>query len=299
MSVTTRQKPETILALIAASLLVGGPDYAHGFFLERSNHILKLPDCLSNNNRNGSQLPQAAVEAKRALLSSVCQLEGINDPENKEMKNHIETLKHAYEQSNQDARTSENFCGDWLNANVPEFPGRVGTTSDGLPLYSIGRLTFNKMMLSSDSALDTPCVVEKMMQRIHPIAPEDLPSIDDLPEEVREDYRRNSHALRTNIIDTFFRIPNTPVRGILRMLGYALPSTDHRNRWNKWFEGGVCIPRDCTDGQFDKTWTSIFGAGDLSYSLGNPVVAHQTVLYLDESLRIGIGSRGTAVVLVK
>jgi hypothetical protein len=85
------------------------------------------------------------------------------------------------------------------------------------------------------------------------------------------------------------------------MEGYALPCTVHTNRWNKWFVGGLCIPLEEDEATtVDRAaWERVFGKSDLSYSLPSPVVAHQTVVYLDDFFRIGIGNRGTSVLLIK
>jgi hypothetical protein len=236
------------------------------------------------------------VEARETLLSLLQSGEKENSPA---LTPHLNALTRAYSESKIDARFSKepiSFCGEWVNANIPEFPGQVDVTDEGLPVYTVGRLTFQHIPSNVN------CVVTKMMQTIRPIpSHESSPPLMSIPEELRRDYRFNRRHLRTNTIDTFFRIPDSPLKGILRMEGYALPCTVHTNRWNKWFVGGLCIPLEEDEATtVDRAaWERVFGKSDLSYSLPSPVVAHQTVVYLDDFFRIGIGNRGTSVLLIK
>ena len=309
-----------VMCLVVPALLDGSDHHSvHGFL---------LPNCLDTFSRRqrSSSSPSShsklyvVVEARDTLLSLLRSGEKDNSPA---VAPHVDALVRAYTESTMDARYCSrddeaiSVCGDWVNAAMipPEFPGRVAVTEEGLSVYTVGRLTFSQLPL--ETARNVPCVVTQMVQKIHPLSSQDeSPPLNNIPQELQTHYRSHRQDLRTNTIDTFFRIPNSPVRGILRTKGYALPCAIHKNRWNKWFVGGVVLPimddnDDDDDEYYNATrtrmesreaWERVFGtmsASDLSYSLPTLVVAHQTVVYLDETFRIGIGNRGTAVLLVK
>ena len=310
-----------VMCLVAPRLLLNGTST-----VENSVLGFVLPHCGYSLSRRPSSSQVNVVDVARdTLLSLLRSGEKDNSPS---VAPHVDALVRAYSESTMDARycgsrddDAVSFCGDWVNAAKvpPEFPGRVAVTDEGLPVYTVGRLTFSQ--IPSETARNVPCVVTQMVQKIHPLSShEESPPMNNIPKELHAHYQSHRQDLRTNTIDTFFRIPNSPVRGILRTKGYALPCAIHKNRWNKWFVGGVVLPMmddddddDCDDDEYyynatrarihgREEWERVFGttsSSELSYSLPTLVVAHQTVVYLDETFRIGIGNRGTAVLLVK
>jgi len=236
-----------------------------------------------------------AIGAKEKLLNLLQQGEDENSPD---LTPYLDILKQSYAESNIDARYSSkpDYNGDWGNVNIPAFQGRLDLTHDGLPVYTIGRLTFNLI----PSAKDVVVAVERMVQRVHPVVdPANIPAKEEVPEALQEALQQNLEQLRFNKIDTLFRIPRTNVRGILRTEGYTMPNPDEENRYDTWFVGGLCMPQEEVDKQ---EWTKVFGTekklkSKLHYTLPNPMPAYQTVEYLDEDLRVSVGNRGTLMIV--
>ncbi len=228
----------------------------------------------------------SAAKAKETLINLVKSGQDENSPT---LSPYLHVLQESYSASNIDARYSQNpdYNGDWENVNTPAFQGRLGFASDGLPLYTIGRLTFNQI----PSAKDVVCAVEKMVQHVHLC--ETIPSI--VPDFLQATLEKNPQELRSNQIDTLFQIPDSSVRGILRMEGYTLPNDQDSNKYDTWFLGGRCLPQD---GVSMDDWNKIF-EGKLDYSLSSPMAAYQTVIYLDDTLRVSVGNRGTIMIVQK
>lgn len=208
---------------------------------------------------------------------------------------YLDILKESYLQSGLDARSSDqpSYNGDWRNVNLPEFAGRLGLDeSTKLPLYTIGSLTFNLI----PSAKDIVCVVDKMVQRVH-FHTERLP--DTVPDHLQETVTAHPSTLRTNQIDTVFSIPDSSIQGILRMEGYTIPNSETPNKYDTWFVGGRCF---CTNDN-PQGWNNIFGNLDtedddqLQYTLPKSPTAFQTVIYLDDDMRISVGNRGSVMIV--
>ena len=123
---------------------------------------------------------------------------------------------------------------------------------------------------------------------------------------------------------------NRPIRGIMTTFGYSLPDPDTPNRHSIWFTGGRIEPNN--DANDIRAWKDFFelhppkhtfgerakllavkllmGAttpdkidpedGSMNYEFTRPLgghgMAYVDVIYLDESLRIGRGQRGTTFV---
>lgn len=121
-----------------------------------------------------------------------------------------------------------------------------------------------------------------------------------------------------------------PIRGIMTTFGYSLPDPKTANRHSIWFTGGRIEPND--DANDIRMWKDFFelhppkhsfgekakllavkllmGAtipdeidpddGSMSYEFTRPLgghgMAYVDVIYLDDSLRIGRGQRGTTFV---
>ncbi|KAL7569318.1 hypothetical protein ACA910_016861 [Epithemia clementina (nom. ined.)] len=235
-------------------------------------------------------------EAKDVLIELVKAGEDENSPN---LIPYLDILKQSYSESKIDARHSENpaYNGDWDNVNTPAFQGRLGFTEQGLPMYTIGRLTFNLI----PPAKDVVCAVEKMVQHVHPVQTNEIPLESQVPEPLRQTWMQFPDELRTNKIDTLFEIPGSTVRGILRMEGHTLPNAHHENRYDTWFLGGRCMPQEGVD---HEEWIKVFGTEQrpedmLHYTLSSPMVAYQTVVYLDDSLRVSVGNRGTVMMNVR
>jgi len=232
----------------------------------------------------GISAVEPVVQAKDTVIDL---LKNGHDESSPTLSPYLKILQESYEESKIDARFSHtpNYNGDWENVNIPAFQGRLGLTSDGLPLYTIGRLTFNQI----PSAKDVVCTVEKMIQHVHPCT--ERPA--QVPESLEATLAKYPEQLRSNHIDTLFHVPDSPIRGILRMEGYTLPNEEEPNKYDTWFLGGRCLPQE---GVSSEEWAKVF-AGTLEYSLSNPMVAYQTVIYLDETLRVSIGNRGTVMIV--
>lgn len=231
-----------------------------------------------------SAVEPPVVQAKETIIEL---LKSGQDESSPTLSPYLKILQQSFVESQIDARYSQNpvYDGDWENVNTPAFQGRLGLTPDGLPLYTIGRLTFNQI----PSAKDVVCTVEKMIQRVHPYS--EIPA--QVPESLQATLDKYPHQLRSNQIDTLFHVPDSPIRGILRMEGYTLPNEEEPNKYDTWFLGGRCLPQE---GVSFEEWAKLF-AGKLEYSLSSPMVAYQTVIYLDETLRVSVGNRGTVMIV--
>lgn len=238
----------------------------------------------SSKSRLGVSAVEPVVQAKDAVIEL---LKSGQDESSPTLSPYLKVLQQSYEESQIDARYSQDpdYNGDWENVNTPAFQGRLGLTSEGLPLYTIGRLTFNQIPF----AKDVVCTVEKMIQHVHPCT--DIPA--QVPESLQATLDKNPNQLRSNQIDTLFLVPDSHIRGILRMEGYTLPNAEELNKYDTWFVGGRCIPQE---GVSAEEWATLF-AGTLEYSLSSPMVAYQTVIYLDETLRVSVGNRGTVMIV--
>ena len=232
-----------------------------------------------------AQVESTTLQAKETLVAFLNTGQDENSPM---LEPFLAKLQKTYASSKIDARFSEDpsYNGDWNNINAPAFKGRLGF-QDGLPQYTIGTLTFNLI----PDVKKMVCSVEKMVQRVHyaeGIPPEHL-----IPASLRETVKTQPKTLRTNKIDTVFRIPENNVRGVLRMEGYTIPNLGDENKYDTWFIGGLCM----NDGSDEATWNTVFGDAKLTYKLGNPMAAYQTVIYLDENLRISVGNRGSVMIV--
>jgi len=237
-----------------------------------------------SKSRLGISTVEPVVQAKDTVIEL---LKSGQDESSPILSPFLKILQESYVESQIDARYSQNpdYNGDWENVNTPAFQGRLGLTSDGLPLYTIGRLTFNQI----PSAKDVVCTVEKMIQHVHPCT--EIPT--QVPEPLQATLEKYPHQLRSNHIDTLFHIPDSPIRGILRMEGYTLPNEEEANKYDTWFLGGRCIPQENVSLE---EWAKVFD-DKLEYSLSSPMVAYQTVIYLDETLRVSVGNRGTVMIV--
>lgn len=242
--------------------------------LKSTEQVLAIPDAFS------------VQDAKAKLLQYLLAGEDENSPI---LRPYLDTLTESYASSGIDARVSEQplFDGDWRNINTPAFKGRLGLTEDSrkLPIYTIGSLTFGLI----PSVKHVECVVNKIVQRVH-LSPSIPPSI---PDALKETVHSNPERLRVNHIDTIFEIPDSRIKGILRMEGYTMPNHGEENRYDTWFVQGRCLAQDGVD---TEEWNRVFCQGSLEYSLPKSPVAYHTVVFLDDVLRISIGSRGTVMI---
>jgi hypothetical protein len=237
------------------------------------------------------------VQAKQALLE---QIQAGVDGASPALEPYLDALQSFYKDTKMDARYMETYNGDWRNLNTPAFVGRLGFDANGLPLYTISSLTFGLI----PAAKMVVCAVEKMVQRVYFVAAggSNTAMPEYTPEGLHDTVKDNPSGLRTNTIDTFFKIPDSTVGGILRMEGYTIPSKDVENKHDAWFVGGRCFAKEGVD---NGEWERIFGTKEsvteegalLEYSLPKPIPAFQTVIYLDDDLRISIGNRGSLLIV--
>merc|ERR1712176_1283218 len=125
---------------------------------------------------------------------------------------------------------------------------------------------------------------------------EALPNNELIPEALVETVKTQPEEIRANYIDTIFTIPNTSVRGVLRAEGYTIPSLEEPNKYDTWFVGGRCIPGE---GVQEEEWKKVFGNNveQLEYTLPKVLSAYQTVIYMDDDLRVSIGNRGAVMIV--
>lgn len=245
------------------------------FILESTDEAFAVPEATS------------VQDAKTTLLQHLQAGEDDNSPA---LTPYLDILKESYIYSGTDARFSLQpfYNGDWENVNTPTFPGRLGLTPDKkkLSIYTIGRLTFGLI----PSAKNVEVAVRKMVQHVHfaSAIPREIPTV------LRDTVHSNPTGLRTNHIDTVFEIPDSSIKGILRMEGYTIPNLEENNRYDTWFVGGSCLAQSGGD---TNEWNRVFGQDSLEYSLAKPVTAHQKVVFLDDDLRIGIGNLGSVMIV--
>jgi hypothetical protein len=139
-----------------------------------------------------------------------------------------------------------------------------------------------------------------MVQRVN-FAP-DLPDPSLVPASLKQVVEDNPQELCTNHIDTGFCVPaddkgdgRPEVRGVLRMEGYTIPNPDHANRYDTWFVRGRCFKEPDEDAE---NFAQRFGSDEsmFTYTLPNMFQAYQTVVYLDDDMRISVGNRGSVMI---
>ncbi len=198
------------------------------------------------------------------------------------------------------ARNIQLRDGNWLLINAPNFPGGQ-RLENGTHLYSLGRIAFN-MFQPKDLLIK----IDRVMQPILPIP---------------------HSSQRTHDIQVEFTTVNEaiPLQGIVNNLGVCEPSTDDTIQVQ--FTGGNLAPKLETDLQ---AWKATFGnqsnlsqstlkeklmnlflkwmfgltapkgmnqdTGEVAFTMKRSPKGKLQILYLDESLRITKGEKGTVLV---
>ncbi len=237
---------------------------------------------------------QSAKETLRRIL-----IESGGDTKHSAVVDAIATLSHL-NPTPAPARNSELRDGQWQLINAPNFPGGQ-QLEDGTVVYSLGRIAFN-MLQPQDLRLK----IDRVLQPVLPI-----------PGDSR----------RTHDIWVEFTTVNDsqPLRGIVNNLGVCEPSTD--NTLQVCFTGGTLMPMPETDLQ---AWKATFGdqtsvshrtlkervmnlflklmfglvapqgmdqkTGEVAFTMTRSPKGKLQILYLDETLRITKGERGTVLV---
>lgn len=85
------------------------------------------------------------------------------------------------------------------------------------------------------------------------------------------------------------------------MEGYTIPHPDDPNRYDTWFVRGRCFPEPTGTHDDDvdvKAFARLFGTDEsqFSYALPKLFSAYQTVVYLDEDMRVTIGNHGSVMI---
>eukprot|EP00339_Tiarina_fusa_P027246 CAMPEP_0117037610 /NCGR_PEP_ID=MMETSP0472-20121206/26524_1 /TAXON_ID=693140 ORGANISM="Tiarina fusus, Strain LIS" /NCGR_SAMPLE_ID=MMETSP0472 /ASSEMBLY_ACC=CAM_ASM_000603 /LENGTH=320 /DNA_ID=CAMNT_0004747619 /DNA_START=149 /DNA_END=1111 /DNA_ORIENTATION=+ len=277
----------------------------------------KLASTAEQNDVKTSTSPAPAATSLSDAKEAVVDLLTSADENSEVLEPFLEVMKASYLNAGTDSRHSQSppYNGDWYNLNHPAFPGRLGLNEEnGRPSYKIGTLTFGLI----PSARDIVVEVEKMVQHVHylEISKQDFPSNEQIPEQFRETVLTHPEHLRSSNIDTHFEIPGTGVKGILRMEAFVYPHSENPNGFDSWNVGGRCFAKPGVD---SGAWEAVFGGSPesktedmvakgtadeptdveerLRYTLPSPMSAYQTVVYLDDHLRVTVGHRGSVMIV--
>jgi len=303
-----RTQPFNMHWFISFLLLVGLVDAFQPFASVARRHQSTTSQVFSTV----TVVEQGLSTPKEQLLDLLKSGEDDNSPK---LTPYLEELYDAYTSSGIDARVSENptYIGDWVNLNLPNFPGGSGRNEHGQPLYTLGRLTFNKIPNGSSVMVAS----EKMVQRVRP---HDGPLPQYVPPALKDAVTKDPSKLLAFSIDTYFTVEeNRDLKGVIRAEGYVYPHEDHPNRFESFFARGRCFSRTTKY----KEWNDVFGGAigserqriqqwfrskfnrnqevmvedtSLSYSLKGPVAAYATVVYLDDDFRVTIGQEGSRMI---
>lgn len=262
-----------------------------------------------------------ATSAKRELLNL---LESGEDDNSSRLTPFLEELYQSYAASGIDARvsTEPTYNGDWQNVNLPNFPGGAGFNDLGQPLYTLGRLTFNRIPNGKNVLVAS----EKMVQRVHPYSGPLPPHV---PSSLQNAIQKDPSQLRSFCIDTYFCVEsNRNLKGIIRAEGYVYPHPKVANRFESFFVRGRCFSR--SPAEYNTEWNNVFRGSigsskrrrmqtwlrktlfrrdtneqqqvvmvedkSLSYALNGPVSASAEVVYLDSDFRVTIGQEGSRMI---
>lgn len=190
--------------------------------------------------------------------------------------------------------------GNWLMINAPTFPGGQ-RCEDGTYLYSLGRLAFN-MFQPKDLLIK----IDRVVQPVLPIS----------------NSSQHTHDIRVEF-STVNEVKQ--LQGIVTNLGVCEPCAD--DTLQVQFTGGHLEPKPGTDLQ---AWNAVFGnqsdlaksslkeklmtlslkltfglvapkgmnptTGEVAFTMKRSPKGKLEILYLDESLRITKGNKGTVLV---
>lgn len=288
--------------------------------------------------------------AKENLLHALAITGG--DVSSKAFEEALLPLVHYYEEMGWDARDPDGIYsfhdhtrrveGMWLTLSKPTYFGNLGETSDGDPMYTLGRMAFD-MFLPTQLI----CSLQGNFNPVN-IVPSDTRAelIERCPKSLKDEITSGSAVLREYNIVTAFTIephfadfpkaPNKDVRraikGIMTTYGYVLPDPTTPNRLSIWFTGGRIEPNNNVHDE--REWKRLFnrdhpgrvfsekvrllaasllmGAeaphklnddGSMSFEFTRPLgghgIAYVDVIYLDNTLRIVRGHRGTIFTFVR
>mmetsp|Transcript_2995 Transcript_2995/g.4531 ORF Transcript_2995/g.4531 Transcript_2995/m.4531 type:complete len:484 (+) Transcript_2995:92-1543(+) len=288
--------------------------------------------------------------AKDSLLHALAITGG--DVTSKAFEKALVPLVHYYEEAGWDARDPEGIYshheytrrveGMWLCLSKPTYFGNLGETSNGDPMYTLGRMAFD-MFLPTQLV----CSLQGNFNPVN-IVPSNAraDTIENCPKKLKDEILSGSAVLREYNIVTAFTIephladfPNAPnkhvrraIKGIMTTYGYVLPDPTTPNRLSIWFTGGRIEPNNNVHDE--REWNRLFkrdhpgrvlserirllaasllmGAeaptklnddGSMSFEFTRPLgghgIAYLDVIYLDNTLRIVRGHRGTIFAFVR
>mmetsp|Transcript_13564 Transcript_13564/g.19868 ORF Transcript_13564/g.19868 Transcript_13564/m.19868 type:complete len:468 (+) Transcript_13564:101-1504(+) len=233
------------------------------------------------------------------------------------------------------ANTSRQLEGMWLTLSKPNYPDCLGRNEGGDYMYTLGRMSFDifrptNLLCSIQGMFNPVNFVPPADRGVVDHVPRAL------REEVAQgdsDLRTYNIVTAFTIEPCKSKGehgPIRPIRGLLTTFGYNLPDPDVPNRFSIWFTGGTIEVNDpVNDGE---EWKRIFGGkdvprrhlteearvlaakilmgaavptemeedGTMRYQFHRPIGGHGShyvdVLYLDDTLRIMKGHRGTVYV---
>lgn len=238
----------------------------------------------------------AKQSAKEALRTALAQYDG--DPKHEAVADAIATLAQLNPTS-APARNPQLRDGHWLLISAPNFPGGQ-RLSDGTRVYSLGRIAFN-MFQPQDLQLK----IDRVWQPVLPLP----------------DSTQRTHDIRVE----FSTVSASPLQGVVTNRGICEPSTDDSIQVQ--FTGGVLAPQSGVDLQ---DWNAMFGdqaqrpktgvkdtlmglflqlmfglvapqgmnqeTGEVTFTMKRSPKGKLQILYLDETLRITKGEKGTVLV---
>lgn len=275
---------------------------------------------------------QALQSARDGLLLALSATGGNTDGH--PFRQCLTTLHQYYRQTRMDVRTTNASSGTWLTLTKPIFADCLGQNDQGDPLYTLSRMSFDMFRPS-----DLICSLQGNFNCVEPVQTGVPPVLQaDVHQDDASFCTYNGVCAFTleRPLPSFPNAPNAHLkrqcRGILSTQGYIVADPDTPNRHTVWITEGNMHANDAP--QDTQVWKDFFTAqletvpskaqslarqlrrssGSVDHRvdsesrqqsyrfrrpLGGHGLAYVDTLYVDQSLRIIRGHRGTLFVFSK
>lgn len=274
----------------------------------------------------------SALQTARDGLLYALSISG-GDTDNLRFQECLGILNQWYTSTGADVRTNYQTEGTWLTLTKPIYEDCLGENDQGDPIYTLGRMGFD-MYNPTDlicSLQGNFNQVDRTGDEHHSTLPAALQEQVSGSNGVLRTYNLLSaftiEPPLAAVPSAHNRDVRSPIRGVMATEGYILPDPHTANRHSVWITAGRIEANDCASDQ--RKWKEFFAkygqnrsfrskAKELASKLflgvnlnmdrygmeyrfhtplGGHGAAYVDTLYLDESLRIIKGHRGTIFVL--
>lgn len=294
-----------------------------------------IPRCAIFPASSPSSSTTALQAARDGLLLALSAAGGSTD--GPDFRHCLSVLHEHYRRSGFDARTAtQAFAGTWLALTRPVFADCLGDNDRGDPLYTLARMSFGMFRPSNlvcSLQGNFNCIEPTTVDGVPPsVLRDEIPSDDEARASssfctydtvcafTLEPTTAPSHWPPNDDRDAP-PVVHRACRGILSTHGYTVADPHTPNRHTVWIASGSLQSNDAAEDA--ERWNDFFSSSQAgvennmcggdeqcnsnnfrqSYAfrraLGGPGRAHVDTLYLDRSLRVVRGHRGTLFVFAR